>query len=63
MAPRHPNRDHTEDLRVIELEGLSDGEQPGVEQLGGEEPGGEEPGGEEHGGEEPGGEESAAVEM
>ena len=37
-----PNRDHTEDQRVRELEGLSEGEQPGVERPGVAQPLGED---------------------
>ena len=36
VAPRPRNRDHTEDQRVNELEGLSEGEVPRAEQPGGE---------------------------
>ena len=42
VAPPPPNRDHTEDQRVNELEGLSKGEQPRAKQPRAEQPGGED---------------------
>ena len=42
VAPRPPNRDHSEDQRVNELEGLTEGEVPRANQPGVEQPGGED---------------------
>ena len=42
VAPPPPNRDHTEDQRVNELEGLSEGEVPRAKQPRAKQPGGED---------------------